>query len=97
VGALSNTIQEHALLLQRRGVYQTFNPVILSCQVGMRKPNADIYRKAAELCKTKPTRCLLIDDLPENVDGAQKAGYQAILYKGDANELRHELHRLGLL
>jgi epoxide hydrolase-like predicted phosphatase len=97
VAALSNTIQEHALVLQRQGVYQTFNPVILSCQVGMRKPNADIYHKAAELTRAKPARCLLIDDLPENVEGAIKAGFQAILYKGNCDELRHELHRMGLL
>ena len=97
VAALSNTIQEHALVLQKQGVYQTFNPVILSCQVGMRKPNADIYRKAAELTRSKVSRCLLIDDLQENIDGALKAGFQAILYQGDCNELRHELHRMGLL
>jgi FMN phosphatase YigB (HAD superfamily) len=97
VGALSNTIQEHALVLQKKGIYQGFNPVILSCQIGMRKPNADIFLKSAELCKTKPARCLLIDDLPENIEGAQKAGFQALLFKGDPNELRHELHRMGLL
>lgn len=97
VAALSNTIQEHALVLQQKGVYKTFNPVILSCQVGLRKPNADIFHKAAELCKSKAARCLLIDDLEENVEGAQKAGFQALLYKGDPNELRHELHRMELL
>jgi putative hydrolase of the HAD superfamily len=97
VGALSNTIQEHALVLQQQGVYKTFNPVILSCQIGMRKPNADIFHKSAELAKSKPARCLLIDDLVENVEGAVKAGFQALLYKGDPNELRHELHRMGLL
>jgi epoxide hydrolase-like predicted phosphatase len=96
VGALSNTIQEHALVLQKQGVYQNFNPVILSCQIGMRKPNADIYLRAAELVKSKPSRCLLVDDLAENVEGAQKAGFQAFLYK-DLDELRLELHRLGLL
>lgn len=96
VGALSNTIQEHALVLQRQGLYQNFNPVVLSCQVGMRKPNADIYRRAAELAKAKPSQCLLIDDLAENVEGAQKAGFQALLFR-DIDELRHDLHRLGLL
>ena len=96
VGVLSNTIQEHALILQREGVYKNFSPVVLSCQVGMRKPNADIYLKSADLAKTAPNRCLLIDDLVENVEGARKAGFQALLYR-DADELRHELHRMGLL
>lgn len=96
VGVLSNTIQEHALILQKEGVYKGFNPVVLSCQVGMRKPNLDIYQKAAQLARTSPSKCLLIDDLPENVEGAQKAGYQALLYR-DVGELRLELHRMGLL
>jgi putative hydrolase of the HAD superfamily len=96
VGALSNTIQEHALVLQKQGIYQTFNPVVLSCQVGMRKPDADIYHRAAELAKSKVERCLLIDDLAENVEGAQRAGFHALLFR-DVDELRHELHRLELL
>lgn len=96
VGVLSNTIQEHALILQREGVYKNFSPVVLSCQVGMRKPNADIYLKSAELAKSSPNRCLLIDDLTENVEAARKVGYQALLYR-NVDELRHELHRMGLL
>ena len=96
VGALSNTIQEHAMVLQKQGLYQNFNPVILSCQVGMRKPNADIYQKAAQMVKCKPARCLLIDDMEENVEGAKKAGFQALLYR-NLDELRLELHRMSLL
>lgn len=96
VGVLSNTIQEHALILQKEGIYKGFSPVVLSCQVAMRKPNADIFQKAATLAKTSAARCLLIDDLPENVEGAQKAGYKALLYR-DPDELRLELHRMGLL
>lgn len=96
VGVLSNTIQEHAMILQKEGIYKGFSPVVLSCQVGMRKPNADVFQKAAALAKTSPARCLLIDDLPENVEGAQKAGYKAVLYH-NPDELRLDLHRLGLL
>ena len=96
VGVLSNTIQEHALILQKEGVYKGFNPVILSCQVGMRKPNADIYQKAAKLANTSPSNCLLIDDMSENVEGAQTAGFQALLYR-NVEELRLELHRMGLV
>lgn len=96
VAALSNTIQEHALVLQKEGIYKPFNPVILSCQIGMRKPNLDIYQKSAQLAKTAPAQCLFIDDLVENVEGAQKAGFQAHHYRNVA-ELRRELHRWNLL
>lgn len=96
VGALSNTISEHANVLQTRGLYQNFSPVVLSCQIGMRKPNADIYKKAAEMARCKPGNCLLIDDMAENIEGALKAGYQAIHFR-NYDELRLELHRKGLL
>ncbi len=63
IGALSNTIKEHALYLQSQGVYNGFNPCVLSFEVGMRKPEISIYLRAAELINTAPQNCLFIDDL----------------------------------
>lgn len=96
VAALSNTIEEHALALQREGIYEHFNPVVLSCKSGSRKPEAKIYLKAAKLTDTKPERCLLIDDLEENVEGARAVGFSAHLYT-DREELAAELSSLGIL
>lgn len=96
VGILSNVIKEHAKLLQRNEVYDHFSPVVLSCKVGARKPDPEIYQKAAELSKTTVDRCLLIDDDESNIEAAQKLGYRTILYH-NADELRMTLYKMGFL
>lgn len=95
VGALSNTIAEHAAYLRRLGVYRPFDPCVLSCEVGYRKPEREIYLLACEQAGFKPRDCLLIDDVQGNLDGAREAGMQGCLYTG-LDELRQQLRRLRL-
>ena len=82
VGALSNTIQEHAELLAERSVYQPFQPCILSCMVGKRKPDKAIYQLAAKQAGKSIGKCLLVDDSEANCVGAKAAGMQALHYTG---------------
>ena len=96
VAALSNVIQEHAVYLKKEGIYDPFNPVLLSCQVGLRKPDPRIFAKAARMTNTDVERCLLIDDMIENVEAARKAGFQAHHYTNQ-DVLRRELEHLELL
>jgi putative hydrolase of the HAD superfamily len=56
-----------------------FDVVILSSEVGMVKPNADIYELIAHRLGLTPEECLMIDDSPTNVAGAQAAGMQGIV------------------
>jgi len=96
VGALSNTIEEHVEHLTQMGAYQPFRPVVLSCRVGHRKPEAPIYKLAAQQAGVNIKRCLLIDDLQDNLTGARAAGMQTHLFTG-LTELRAELTRLKVL
>ncbi|MGI5844550.1 MAG: HAD family hydrolase [Candidatus Xenobium sp.] len=96
VGALSNTLHDHVKVLEERGVYRAFDPCALSCRLGCRKPEREIYLKAAELAHMKPRDCLLVDDLNENLEGARRAGMSALLFRG-AEPLAQDLLRLDLL
>ncbi|MBQ7568562.1 HAD family phosphatase [bacterium] len=96
LGVLSNVIPEHADYLRSRGIYAPFLPCIISCEIGMRKPNADIYHLAASQANVKPSECLLIDDLESNVKGAKSVGMDAYLFT-DASSLAQELLRRGLI
>ncbi len=96
VGALSNTIEEHVEHLTQMGMYQPFQPVVLSCRVGCRKPEPEIYRLAAQEAQIGIKRCLLIDDLPDNLTGARAAGMQTHHFTGLA-QLRADLKRLKVL
>ena len=51
-----------------------------SCYLGAVKPDADYYRKALAKFGITPDTCLLVDDRPENVAGAEAFGIRAILY-----------------
>ncbi len=96
VAALSNTIVDHVHVLNELGVYQPFRPLVLSCQVGLRKPEKEIYKVAAGLAKLKPKQCLLIDDREDNLEGARAAGWQGLLFTSP-NKMLLDLRKLGLL
>lgn len=68
----------------------------LSFQVGVMKPNPEIYRIAAENVSTPPENCLYIDDLQANVDAAESLGMTAIRFE-DPAQLTHALSTLNLI
>ncbi|MGI4827844.1 MAG: HAD family hydrolase [Janthinobacterium lividum] len=51
-----------------------------SHRLGIAKPDLAIYRHAAEGLGVDPARVLFIDDREDNIEGARKAGMQAIRY-----------------
>ena len=97
VGLISNSTKRlEKELLERNGVHHLFDVVINSARVGVAKPDARIYHLAAEQIGAHPTRCVHIDDLEENVRGAQDAGFRAIHYRGDYPALERGLRELGV-
>jgi HAD superfamily hydrolase (TIGR01509 family) len=59
------------------------------------KPDARFYGRCVEVSGSPAARCVFIDDMPENIDGAKAAGLQAIHFQ-DAETLRRDLRELGL-
>lgn len=57
-----------------------FDVVVISGEVGMRKPDPDIYRYAAEQLSLSPAECVFVDDLPPNVRGAAAVGMVGVLH-----------------
>ena len=70
-----------------------FDAVVISGQVGMRKPDAEIFRHTAELLGLDPGACVMVDDLPQNVRGAVAAGMVAVQHT-DVDSTRAELEVL---
>lgn len=58
-----------------------FDDVVISGEVGMHKPNPDIYLLAAERLQEEPAHCIFVDDLRENCEGAEAVGMRAILHR----------------
>ena len=56
-----------------------FETTVFSFEAGLAKPDARIYRTAAERLGVAPAACLYVDDRPSYVHGAQAAGMDGVL------------------
>jgi 2-haloacid dehalogenase len=70
--------------------------VLLSGEVGMAKPDPEIFHELCRRFGLRPESTLFIDDRAANVDAARRLGFTAHHFQG-APGLRAELVRLGLL
>ena len=61
-----------------------FDVVVISAQVGLRKPDPAIYRLTADRLELDPGACVFVDDLDTNVEAAQAAGMTGVLHRGAA-------------
>jgi putative hydrolase of the HAD superfamily len=60
---------------------ELFDAVVISAEVGMRKPEERIFLHAAELLGLEPGECVFIDDIAENVAAAQAAGLVGVQHR----------------
>jgi putative hydrolase of the HAD superfamily len=73
-----------------------FDVAIISGEVGLHKPQPEIYLLAAERLGLEPEECVFVDDLRDNVRGAEAVGMTAVLHRDpDATVARLE-ELLGL-
>lgn len=72
---------------------ELFDAVVISGHVGLHKPQPEIFRLGAERIGVEPADCVFVDDLRENVAGAEAVGMTAILHRDPQDTVR----RLGEL
>jgi FMN phosphatase YigB (HAD superfamily) len=65
-----------------------------SYELGLSKPDAAIYAHTIEKLRVTADQALFIDDLVENVRGAEAAGLHAVVFTTPA-QLQTDLDRLG--
>ena len=70
----------HALRA-RPGFLEHFDHITFSYELGFVKPQREIYEDAVRGLGLRPAEALFLDDRPDNVEGALKAGLLALLYK----------------
>lgn len=74
----------------RDGWDSMFDVVVISGEVGMRKPERRIYEHTAELLGVPAHECVFVDDLPHNVAAAVDVGMVGIrhvTYEATAREI----------
>ncbi|MDP3992319.1 MAG: HAD family phosphatase [Nanoarchaeota archaeon] len=76
-----------------RDFYDKFDAVIISCDVGLRKPNPKIYRLTLKKLKVKPKESVFIDNQKWNLVPARKLGMKNILFKNNKQSIK-ELNQI---
>lgn len=72
-----------------------FDVVVISGRVGMRKPEAQIYAHTVEALGVPAGACVMVDDMPRNVEGATAAGMQVVHHTAVDDTLRRVRSLLG--
>lgn len=69
--------------------------IITSCELGLRKPQSQIYHKALKLLGVSPAECFYSDDRPELIASARDLGIKGFVFKG-AEQLKKDLLGAGI-
>jgi putative hydrolase of the HAD superfamily len=75
---------------------ELFDAVVISGDVGLHKPQAEIFLLGAERIGVAPEQCVFVDDLRENCEGAEAVGMKAILHRGSEGTLPQLEELLGI-
>jgi putative hydrolase of the HAD superfamily len=102
---LSNHAKEWSeYMRQKFDLFKSFDQIIFSCDVGLRKPDPRTYEIALEKLKCDaegrtirlaPEECILVDDKKRNTDAAEKLGIKGMVFE-KASKLIEDLSKLGV-
>ena len=84
-GLISNSVGTD--IYDRAVLDELFDAIVISGEVGLHKPQPEIYLLAAERIGVAPERCVFVDDLRENCAGAEAVGMTAVLHRGPKRTL----------
>ena len=93
LAVLSNTIEPHAKPVRESGLFEPFDYVFLSHEIGLRKPDPAAYQHVVETMKVDPEKSVFIDDDPENVEAATQLGMHGVVAK-DEKQVIEDLESL---
>lgn len=74
----SNWVREELLSVEDQ---KLFDDILLSYEVGMIKPDPEMYRLAAKRLGVQPDECLMIDDIGKYCEAARDTGMKAVNYE----------------
>ncbi len=87
---LSNTNEIHMPIVYRNWnnvsnlpFNELFKQVYLSFEIGKRKPDVETFLWVIEENKLNPEKTLFIDDSPQHIEGAKKAGLNTHFYQSE--------------
>lgn len=79
IGIISDTEPSIKRVLKNAGIYDYFDNMTLSYELGENKPSPGMFRHALEAMNLPAIETVFIDDYEKNLDGASTLGIQSIL------------------
>ena len=87
VSILSNAdLALRGRLVEKLRIHHLFDDIVCSAEVGMAKPEPEIFRLAAARLGVAPEACVFVDDWDQNVEAARKVGMTAVCYRQDKGD-----------
>jgi len=93
---LSDTIKPHYKINLESGFYNNFDEKVISCEVGLKKPDPEIYKLALKKLRLRPREVIFIDNQRKNIIASRKLGIKSFLFR-TPGLLRKNLIGIGLL
>jgi HAD superfamily hydrolase (TIGR01509 family) len=98
LGILSNGPRGYTTSLCEQGVTAFFDDAFVTGDVGLQKPDVEVFHFAARRLGVEPGACLMIDDQARNIDGAKAAGLHTHFFEANGlAALRARLTEEGAL
>ena len=96
VALLSNSDGQFTNLLRDCGIYEPFDPCLLSSEIGALKPDLKAYKILLSELSLSPEEVIFIDDKIENVEAAKELGLDGILFVS-SEQIKDELIKRQVL
>jgi glucose-1-phosphatase len=97
VGLLSNAwTGTRASLTDRFSFLDAFDVSIFSAEVGLKKPEPEIYEMILEQLEVEPSEAVFVDDFAENITAARQLGMHAVHFKSREQVIGEIKGLLGL-
>ena len=93
-GLVSNSWGEEGY--DRTRFDELFDALVISGEVGIRKPAPEIYALAAERLGRPPERCVFVDDLAGNLKPARAIGMATVLHRDAETTIAELEQHLGV-
>jgi len=93
IGAISNAWGDMRNYIIKNQFDDVFDELILSAEVGMMKPQPEIYQLALKQAQVQAQEAAFVDDTPRNVEAANALGLHGILFR-DSAQVRENLKAL---
>lgn len=96
IGILSNVFPNTAEMIKNEGWYDPYDPVFLSCDLGLAKPDTAIYEHVIKELGVNPSEILFIDDQQKCLNPAASLGLHSILAVSPDQIIDEVTRKLGI-